>query len=86
VAPEPPLPGSVVRSYNLRDSTWIHALLLVLTYSLYAGYPVFRVPIMTLNTSGTTSSTVVDAPQVKKYDIRFILFLSNLVSYNLMPA
>jgi hypothetical protein len=50
------------------------------------GYPVFRVPIMTLNTSGTTSSTVADAPQVKKYDIRFILFLSNLVSYNLMPA
>jgi hypothetical protein len=31
-----PLQGGVVRSYNLCDSIWMHALLLILTYSLYA--------------------------------------------------
>jgi hypothetical protein len=32
----------VVQSYSLRGSAWMHALLLVLTKSLYAGVPGFQ--------------------------------------------
>jgi hypothetical protein len=41
VAPEPTSIVSVVRSYSLRGSVWMHALLIVLTSSLYAGVPIF---------------------------------------------
>jgi hypothetical protein len=35
----PPQQGGEARSYSLRGSAWIHALLLALTQSLYAGVP-----------------------------------------------
>jgi hypothetical protein len=34
----------VVQSYNLYGNAWMHDLLFVLTYSLYAEYSVFRLP------------------------------------------
>jgi hypothetical protein len=35
----PPLQGGVVRNYSVCGSAWMHALLLVLTESLYVGVP-----------------------------------------------